>query len=490
MADNVFYNPARPFINQAHLLMPYVVGTNDVWETTEGATLTEDANGYPIGFSSPVVCNTAVILYGGHPNGTWNLDWVGPNNAVTVSPGTNGATSCTFTKSTTIQQFNIKIHQPISDIRIWHSSENVNSGTFTAAFLQNRQIYSILRLMNWCNPNYLGWTPTWATRRTPNSMTQARRTVKVSGIDHQTREMAWDFIVQFANAMGKPIWINLHHLADSSYQTSVAQYLHANLNPGITVYVEWSNEVWNGGFPVNAYCIANGDPTDTDPYRRGYVYAMDRTAEMGGIFKANMPGRTVKTVFNVQSSGGVGFMDYCASKIKPASQAAIDVYSPAPYFGGNVGTSDANRDAIHAAWGVSQANAVNEVFAQIDAHLADLTNGPYAQMSQWKARCDAHGKQLIAYEGGQHLAMRGVDYNAYDTTVGQAMILANQDARMRTRYLAYLNEWWTRSGGAVLCHYTDVFTPQQRYGSWGAKEHEDEILNGKNLAILDFLGGG
>lgn len=487
MADNVYYLPARPLVNQAKWLAPFVVGTASTWDT--GGSVSVDANGFPTGFGSPTICNTVMMMYGGHANGTWTLTWDGPSNAITVDGATNNATSCVITKNQTDQTFIVRLRASgITAIRCTHSSDNIGQ-TFHPAFVTKCQKYQLLRLMNWCNPNYIGWTPNWSTRKTLNSYTNARASTTVAGVPQQIYEMPWEYCYQLGNAASRDIWICFHHLASDAYIQSASQLIHAGLAPGLKVYVEFSNETWNSAFAQRQFCIDSGDGTDTDPVRRGFIFNMDRAAAIGNIAKANMPGRTVRTVLGVQSSGGVAFWDYAASKIKPASLAAIDVISPAPYFGNYVASSDALRDAIVTGWNTSQAAAKDVIFSQIRTHL-DAVDGPYAQMTQWKAKCDSLGKMLIAYEGGQHLALRGVDYASYAANVGQAMILANRDSRMGDLYEEYLEQWYLRSGGAIMCHYTDVFTPQQLYGSWGAQEYEGESTSTafKYAAILAHTG--
>lgn len=488
MADNVYYLPARPLVNQAKWIAPFVVGTASTWDT--GGSVSVDANGFPTGFGSPTICNTVLMMYGGHANGTWTLTWDGPNNAITVDGATNNATSCVLTKNQTDQTFIVRLRASgITAIRCTHSSDNIGQ-TFHPAFVTKCQKYQLLRLMNWCNPNYIGWTPNWATRKTLNAYTNARASTTVLGVPQQIYEMPWEYCYQLGNATSRDIWICFHHLASDSYIQSACQLIHAGLAPGLKVYVEFSNETWNSAFPSRQWCIDNGDGTDTDPVRRGFICNMDRAAAIGNIAKANMPGRTVRTVMGVQSSGGVAFWDYAASKIKPASLAAIDVISPAPYFGNYVASTNTLRDAIVTGWNTSQAAAKDVIFSQIRTHLDDAVDGPYAQMTQWKAKCDSLGKMLIAYEGGQHLALRGVDYASYAANLGQAMILANRDSRMGDIYEEYLEQWYLRSGGAIMCHYTDVFTPQQLYGSWGAQEYEGESTSTafKYAAILAHTG--
>ena len=489
MADNVYYNPARPFTNQARLIAHYVVGDSSTFTWDTGGTVQTNSNGFPINFTAPVVCNTVLDMYAGHPNGTWTLTWDGPANAMTVDSATNSSNSCVFTKTTGYQRFVVRFRAGgVTAVRCYHSSDN-QSDVFTPAFIDKCKNFKILRLMNWCNPNYV-WTPDWATRTTPASYSQARKSATVVGYAEAQQQggMAWEYVAQLANAADRDIWVCIHHLSTDSYVEQVAKFLHANINPGRRVYVEFSNETWNSQFPVHAYCQAMAPEGDPDILRRGYIYAMDRGAAIGRIFKNNMPGRVVKTVWGVQSAGGTGFLTYSVAWIKAATMDEIDVFSPAPYFGNYAASTNALRDAIHNAWLTSQSAAVNEVFSQINTHLA-ASDGPYQQMTDWKTMANLYGKQLIAYEGGQHLMIRGVDQNSYATSVGQAFILANRDPRMATLYTNYLNEWHTRTGGDIMCHYTDVYDPQQKFGSWGLQEYEGESTATalKWGRALDFL---
>ena len=480
--DNVYYSPNTPFVNVAKLISEYSVGTMATWST--GGTVSENSNGFPTGFADPVVCNCRIDMFEGHPNGTYNFNWDGPANAVTIDGATNGASSGTFTKSTAKQNFLVRLRAGITALRVWHSSDNIAS-TFRTPFVTKCSRFKILRFMNWANVNF-SWTPTWATRRTVNSFTQGRKTV--GGVT--VGEVAWDHVYQLCNAAGSAPWICVHHLANDAYVTSLAQLLHANLNPSLPVYVEHSNETWNGAFQQRQYCIDMGDGADTDPTRRGFVYHANRTAAIGNIFKANMPGRTVKTTLGVQSAGGAGFLSYAWPTVPTLTKNALNVISPAPYFGGTVGTTDSARDAIIAAAVVSTANAVNQIFTQIRSHLDDAVNGPYPQMTEMKAWCDSVSKEMIAYEGGQHLALRGSDQGSFGSTVGAYMVTANRDARMKALYTEYLNEWHNRSGGQIMCHYNDCYDPSNLYGSWGAQEFEGQSAAAapKWDAIAGFLG--
>src|SRR5207253_8214123 len=57
-------------------------------------------------------------------------------------------------------------------------------------------------------------------------------------------------IVETANELGLDPWVTVPWNADDDYITRFATYIRDNSTPGHKVYVEVSNEVWNGGYPV------------------------------------------------------------------------------------------------------------------------------------------------------------------------------------------------------------------------------------------------
>lgn len=59
------------------------------------------------------------------------------------------------------------------------------------------------------------------------------------------RKWSWEEVVDIANTLGKDAWVCLPHPADDSYVTGLATFLRDNLNPGVNVYFEISNEIWN-----------------------------------------------------------------------------------------------------------------------------------------------------------------------------------------------------------------------------------------------------
>jgi hypothetical protein len=67
-----------------------------------------------------------------------------------------------------------------------------------------------------------------------------------------------DAIIAFANKTGSDPWVNVHINASDEYVRGMAEYIEANLDPRLTVHLEFGNENWNGVFPTYQVSKAEG----------------------------------------------------------------------------------------------------------------------------------------------------------------------------------------------------------------------------------------
>jgi hypothetical protein len=104
----------------------------------------------------------------------------------------------------------------------------------------------------------------WRDRTLPARFSQQNM---VEGTWWQGRGAAWEYAVHMANEERKDLWISVPLLADDDYVRKLAQLVRygsdgkqpyaaphkdpvwAPLAPNLKVYVEYSNEIWNFGFP-------------------------------------------------------------------------------------------------------------------------------------------------------------------------------------------------------------------------------------------------
>ena len=115
----------------------------------------------------------------------------------------------------------------------------------------------------------------WSDRTLPDYYTQG----KFGGV-------AWDYVVQLANITQKDIWINIPHKADNAFLDSLANFLQNGLDPSIKIYLEYSNEVWNGAFSQNADCaqMAQNLGYTGQQWERAWKYTAKRSADVFKVF--------------------------------------------------------------------------------------------------------------------------------------------------------------------------------------------------------------
>ena len=186
--------------------------------------------------------------------------------------------------------------------------------------------YRVLRFMDWNLTNQSNNPQAvWSTRKQKTAA--------------QTEPVAFEWQIDLCNRTKKDYWLNMPHEASPSYWTQLAQLVKAQLDPSLRVYVEWSNEVWNGGFPQNAYAKTQGQTLalpGSDPAASFYAYQAVRTYEaFEAVFGKGSP-RLVKVL-----SGQAGYSGPCTNDVKALADATInpnhtmpDVYAIAPYISG------------------------------------------------------------------------------------------------------------------------------------------------------------
>ena len=104
---------------------------------------------------------------------------------------------------------------------------------FTTPYLNLIRPYSTLRFMDFMATNN-NTARLWAQRTLPGQATQ-----------QADAGASWEYVAALANAVGRDIWINIPDQANDDYVRQLATLLHTQLNPGLNVWMEDSNEVWN-----------------------------------------------------------------------------------------------------------------------------------------------------------------------------------------------------------------------------------------------------
>lgn len=415
-----------------------------------------DEQGYPIGLGAGQVVSTLMLrAIGDHfPAGEYIVLFDGDGEVKVSLDGNresldhDGAGSGRFTVDVTPTSnglmLEIKRSNPanhVRNVRVIMPGFEVTYATrpFHPLFLERLRPFSALRFMDWGNTN--GSTVTrWDERKRPDYRSQ-----------HGGAGVAHELMVQLCNQTLKQPWICVPHHADDDYVRSLATLLRDGVDPRLKVFIEYSNEVWNGSFKQHR------DVTHQARRERVEWYACytRRSCEIFSIFE-EVFGGTTRLVRVLGSQAGNPWIAKQICRALP-SPGAADALAIAPYFGGRLGAPK--------HWRTTRDWTVEQVLDACQAELAEQRD----LLAKTRARARDAGLALIAYEGGQHLAAVGEAVN--DEKLVDLFIEANRHPRMRQLYREALAVW-AAEGGGTFVHFNDVFVPQ-KWGNWGALEYQD-----------------
>lgn len=365
--------------------------------------------------------------------------------------------------------------------------ENYSEQIFHPLFLERLQGFKVLRFMDFMSMNN-NQSVTWEKRSKPTTYTQARGAYGA----------APEYIPELANRTQADVWINIPHLADDNYIEEFALLLREQLDLSKKIYIEYSNEVWNGQFKQTQWLWKTGceDPdtfvSDQSAQDRGIPGCNDqlsganlhlkKLARIAEIFDEVFQETFSDRIIIVAASQAVSpylsehlLQGFSNAKLNPKGYqpAALAV---APYFGGNIGRLIEKGD-------LSPDMTREELINVAEAHIGSKV---IEHALKQKQIADTHNVALITYEGGQHLAPHF--RQRQNKMLVQNMIDANRDPRMKELYLEYLKSWFDTVGGGLFVHFNYVAQPSP-FGSWGALEYQDQPINEapKYQALLDVL---
>ncbi len=333
---------------------------------------------------------------------------------------------------------------------------------FHPAFLDIIKDFSVLRFMDWGRTNNSPLV-NWADRTTPQSAFQSsEKGVCVEGM------------VALSNiAMADP-WFCMPHRASDDYVTQFATLVRDTLDPARKVYVEYSNEVWNGQFSQAQYAQQQGLALglSSNAFQAQLRFYSKRSVEVFNIWKAvfgTQSGRVVGVLAGQASNPWTGqvIMDW-----QNAYQSA-DAYAVAPYFGGSLGSASTQSVVSTYTLPVLFEHVRTNMLATMATNATNVTNAT------------TRGLPLITYEGGQHLVGTGGAENNQALT--NLFTAANRDPRMGAIYADYLNLWKAQGGQLfAVFNCVDAFS---KWGSWGMLEFMDasRIRSHKYVAITNFV---
>ena len=319
-------------------------------------------------------------------------------------------------------------------------------------FLEKVAPFKALRFMDWglTNNSILN---NWAQRPLTDDYTYT-----LSGAPYE-------YWIDLCNRIQADAWVCVPHLANDDYVEQMAALFRDELDPGLKVYVEYSNELWNWIFEQAHYGNEALDQSIPWPERLG-----PRIADVMQIWTDVFGADTSRLVRVMGAQHGwldIGTRIYAQMESSGRGHL-IDAISPAGYMGydaeavGLLGAAATGQDVVSSARAFS------------------FDEGEYP-MQGWRghaALAAARGKKLLFYEGGQHFTPEPwgtvQPYNL-------ALLEAQAIPEMHGLYEELLDTLARLSGEEMLFMHFSFIAPlgdapeDARWGSFGALTHQFDI---------------
>jgi hypothetical protein len=313
---------------------------------------------------------------------------------------------------------------------------------FHPLFLEMVKPFCSLRFMDWGN-TMNGRLVKWSKRTKKDAFTQ------------QGNGVAYEYMIDLCNTLNIDPYICVPYLADEEYQRELAKLIQAKLKPGLKVYIEWSNEMWNSfQAELYNYSAAMGSRVlklDSDLAKGNWKYNVYASLQMFKIFDEvfqNDHKRYVKALSVQPGKVAKNELEALSDpKVNPDG-VKIDAAAVAPYFGFTGPGGDT---------------------AVVLKQIAESVPGEVAKMKELRQLTDQVGVDLICYEGG----------SATENTA------ASRHPEMYNIYRDFLD------GIAPYLTMFNQYTVCGKGGKWGAKEYVNQPLSEtpKYRALVDYING-
>ena len=396
-------------------------------------------------------------------------------------------TKRTASSSTGTGITNVKVMMPTSFGSTTSYSPSTTFTTQAKTFLQK---FKAIRFMDYAATN--GSTQVnWSDRRLPNYFSMAD--------DGSRKGGAWEYAIQLCNETGLDAYINVPAQATDDYVTHLAQLFkygsdangnvytssqsnpaHPPLNSNLHLYIEYSNEVWNGSFAqfqqnYNAAVSAvnaGGSPLNYDGETGTYQWGWRRI------------GLRIKQISDIfRSVFGDSAMPNGNAEIRPTLEwqygdAQGTAEEPLDFLNNYYNNADGKQHVsnphpinyfLWGAGGAGYSGVVNSSASTIDGMYnsgldTGVVGGTVITDVQWASKFGLHD---IAYEGGFQI---GGD------NASQLQMQANRDPRAQS-FEVQAQTLFTQNGGYLLMYF-DTTSP-----NYGLAQTINDLSSPKIKAI-------
>lgn len=379
-----------------------------------------------------------------------------------------------------------KAGNPVRNIRIVAlEDENVDlaADPFLPEFLDFCRPFHALRFMDWGATNN-SIEREWSDRRRPGFYTMIGSSGDLDDVSARRLTpfqlrfaggVAHEVMIALANKLEIDPWFCIPHRASDDYIVQFARLVREKLDPRRTVYVEYSNEIWNWAFWQSQWMLNSRLAGDLVESKGGRAWkdgtktkGDNHPARIGALFgrafrlwEREWQGADRKRLVTVCATQtawlevAMGTLDACIE------HGGVDAVAQTGYFG-----APADRVTAWEAQGAALTGA--EVVRDCAIWLRQQATEGGAALAMAR-RAKKLGMPYLIYEGGQHLQPKGQADLPYKVGLGAAQMHPG----MYDLYLAQLR-FSQHLDCALFCAFNSVGVQGTRYGSWGAKSSYDQ----------------
>jgi hypothetical protein len=306
--------------------------------------------------------------------------------------------------------------------------------------------FQVLRFMHVVNSLSSNMVAEWSQRTQPDYAQQ----VGIYKVGGGSAGVAWEYLIRLCNEVDADMYANIPFLATDVYIDSLANLFKRSLNPQLKIYLEYSNELWNGVGSYDAHRNIDsaaaevgrgGSPLNFDSTTSQYYWAWRRAGKRGveissifrRVFGDSAMMTRVRPLLMTQTGNGqatlsqnmIMLFNYYNNPDKVA-----DPHPPSYYFYGAGGAgyfSFSDTATPDLVWSNSTMD----------------TNNYRTRLLPDIAWCSSFGLKRVAYEGGF----------CYEGSSTDLLNAVWYDDRLRQTTIDHYN-MWSRYGGDLFVNFS------------------------------------
>ncbi|MGI6271153.1 MAG: hypothetical protein ACOYLD_02255 [Anaerohalosphaeraceae bacterium] len=408
----------------------------DCWAETLVCTI--DGGHYPSGRHT--------VLY----DGNGKLDFWGAGKTATTAPGRITIDVDSSKGAIFIRLMETDPADYVRNIRVIMPGfeQTYKTNPWRPGFLKRWQGMACLRFMDFMHTNG-SKISTWDERPTLADATFSRHGV------------ALEWMIDLCNRLDADPWFCMPHMADDNFVQDFAAMVKRDLEPDRKIYIEYSNELWNGMFAQSRWAGEQGQRLGfaEKPWEAGWRFTAYRSVQIFKIWE-RVFGGTERLVRVLPSQAANPYVSERIVEWQDAYKHA-DALAIAPYISFNISPQGKPSADEVAGWTVEQV-------------LDHIENKSLPESIDWitrsKAVADKYNLRLMTYEGGQHMVGVGGGENNQKLTA--LLHAANAHPRLEAVYDRYFGAW-QEAGGDMFCYFSST-SQWSKWGSWGLLQFCDD----------------